>query len=314
MSRSIPAAMASAALALAVSAAPAVADDWPTGPLTMVIGFEPGGSTDIQGRALANVLEEHFGQPVNVVNRPGAASAVALTQLMNTEDDGHTFLFGPLIGLTFSPIVSDLEYDIDDFRYPGFVAMGQAAIVTSSEQPFSTLEELIEHGQDNPLTYAQQSPIDQQIIINLAEETGLDLAIVPTGGGGGMAPLVLGQEVDFAFSGGTHAQYTPTGEMEILAFLTAERSPFYPDVPTLIELGYDMSFEDYRTLVLPGNVSDEIVSRYEEAARYATEQESFREVTEDSTFQPVMFHDSAASEELLRSIRTANEALLGDHE
>ncbi len=304
-----PFALPIAAAAL-LGAPAALAEEWPSGPLTMKIGFEAGGSTDIQGRVLANVFEEHFGVPVNVVNEPGAASAVALTSLKNTEDDGHTFLYGPQIGLTFSPIVSDVEYDIDDFRYPALVALGQNAIVTSAEQPFSTMEELLDYGQDNPLTYAQQSPIDQQIIETVAGEAGLDLAIVPTGGGGGMAPLVLGEEVDFAFSGGTHAQYTPTGEMEILAFLGTERSPFYPDVPTLIEEGFDLAMEDYRALVLPGDVSDEVVARFEEAARVATEHEEFRSTVEDDTFLPVEFFGTADSEEMVRDIRAGNEDLM----
>lgn len=71
----------------------------------------------------------------------------------------------------------------------------------------------------------------------VADEAGIDVVIIPTGGGGGMAPLVLGREVDFDYSGGTHAQYTPSGEMNVLAFLSRERSPFYPEVPTLRELG-----------------------------------------------------------------------------
>ena len=95
------------------------------------------------------------------------------------------------------------------------------------------------HGQDRRLTYAQQTAIDQAIIEQVAEIEGLNLSIVPTGGGGSMAPLVLGNEVDFAYSGGTHAQYTEEGDMQILAFLSTERSPFYPDSPTLEYIAFN---------------------------------------------------------------------------
>lgn len=290
----------------------AMADDWPTRPLTMVIGFNPGGSTDIQGRVLANVMEEFLGQPVNVVNQPGGGSAVAFTRLKNTEADGHTFLFGGTTALTFTPIITPVEYEIDDFEYLAAVAIGQNAIVTSAEQPFSTFDEIIAYGKENQMTYAQQTPLDEAIIRAIAEEEGLDLAIVPTGGGGGMAPLVLGREVDFAYSGGTHAQYTPTGEMVVAAFMSAERSPFYPDTPTLMELGYDYSIEDYRTIIVPQGVPEDVKARLLEAAEYASESQAFKDITEGNTFFPVVFIGQEEMEANVRRIRAATEEVMAD--
>ena len=305
--------MTSALAIGAVMVAPsAMADEWPERPVTMVIGFNPGGSTDIQGRVLANVMEEYLGQPVNVVNEPGAGSAVAFTNLANAEPDGYRFLYGGATALTFTPIITDVEYEIDDFEYLAAVALGQNAIVTSAEQPFETFDEIIEHGKENPMTYAQQTALDQAIIERVAEEEGLDLAIVPTGGGAGMAPLVLGKEVDFAYSGGTHAQYTPTGEMVIAAFLSAERSPFYPDTPTLMELGYDYSIEDWRSIIVPQGVPDHVKERLISAAEYASEHEDFIATTEDNTFFPVVFYDQEMMEENIRRVRAATEEVMGD--
>lgn len=300
-------------LAIAVGGVTAAqASDWPERPVTMVIGFNPGGSTDIQGRVLANVMEDYLGQPVNVVNQPGAGSAVAFTRLANNTDEGYTFLFGGTTALTFTPIITAVDYEIDDFEYLAALAVGQNAIVTSAEQPFETFDDIIEYGQDNPMTYAQQTALDQAIIENVAEEAGLDLSIVPTGGGGGMAPLVLGKEVDFAYSGGTHAQYTPSGEMVVAAFLSAERSPFYPDVPTLMELGYDYAIEDYRTIIVPAGIPDEAREALISAAEYASESERFRETTEDNTFFPVVFIGQDEMEDNIRRIRAATEEVMGD--
>ena len=297
---------------LAAPMGTALAEEWPTRPLTMVIGFAPGGSTDIQGRVLANVMEEYLGQPVSVVNRPGAGSAVAFTQLANNTDEGYTFLFGGTTALTFTPIITDVEYEIDDFEYLAAVAIGQNAIVTSAEMPFSDFGEIIAHGKENPMTYAQQTPLDEAIIRRIAEIEGLDLAIVPTGGGGGMAPLVLGKEVDFAYSGGTHAQYTPTGEMIVAAFMSAERSPFYPDVPTLIELGYDYSIEDYRALIVPAGTPDVAKERLIAAAEFASESQTFKDITEGNTFFPVVFIGQEAMEANVRRIRASTEEVMAD--
>jgi len=305
---------AAAALGALFAAPAALADEWrPTQPMTMVIGFAAGGSTDIQGRVLARVMEEHFGQPVNVVNQPGAGSAVALTRLKSTNPDGHVFMFGVQLGLTFSPIVTPVEYEIDDFRYAASLIGAQNAFVTGGDQPFQSFGDVIEHARTNAMTYATQHPMDQAIIEAVArQEGGIELAVVPTGGGGGMAPLVLGNEVDFAFSGGTHAQYTETGQMRVLAFLTRERSPFYPDVPTLVELGYDYAMEDFRSFILPAGASDAVVAAFEAAARHAVEHPDFISVTVDNTLHPVVFMDHAETEARIRTIRANNEALMSN--
>lgn len=305
--------MIAAAMALFTAVASPVAmatDSWPTKPLTMVIGFAPGGSTDIQGRVLAQVMGEYLGQRVNVVNQPGAGSAVAFTRLKSNRDEGYTFLFGGITALTFTPIISPVEYEVDDFEYLASVAIGQNAIVTSAAQPFKTFAEIIEHARKNRVTYAQQLPLDEAIIRAVAKQEGLDIAIIPTGGGGGMAPLVLSREVDFAYSGGTHAQYTPSGEMVVAAFLSAERSPFYPDVPTLRELGYNYAIEDYRSIIVPKGIPENARERLIAAAKHASESQVFKDVTEGNTFFPVVFIDQPTMEANVRRIRAETEEVM----
>lgn len=300
------------ALAMMI-ATTAVADEFPSRSLTMVVGFNAGGSSDTQGRVLANVMEEYLGQPVNVVNRPGGGGAVAFTQLAhNTEADGYTFIYGSLNTVTFMPLIQDVAFDVDDFNYVAGLAATQNALVTSGDQPFSTFEELLEHGRDQRLTYAQQTALDQAIIQQVAEIEGLNLSIVPTGGGGGMAPLVLGNEVDFAYSGGTHAQYTEQGDMQILAFLSAERSPFYPDSPTLVELGYDFAIEDYRAIMTPAGVPDDVMERLVSAAEYASQHEAFINVIENVTKFPITFIPHEELEVMARDITEANRSLIAD--
>lgn len=305
---------AAAAIGTLAAAPAALADEWrPSQPMTMVIGFAAGGSTDIQGRVLASVLEEYFGQPVNVVNQPGGASAVAMTRFLNARPDGHTFVFGSLMGLTFSPLVSPVEYTMDSFRFGPNLVGAQFAVVTGGDSPYETFEDLIAHGRENPLTYAQQSPLDQEIMTRIAAAEGVDLAIVPTGGGGGVAPLLLGGEVDFAFSGGIHSQYAPTGDMRILAFMTLERSPFYPEVPTLRELGYDFAImDDARPFILLADTPDDIAEAFEGAAAFAAEHPDFVRVVEDTTQHPLMLLDGAGTEAVARLILANNEELMAD--
>lgn len=280
----------SAAVSLGV-AGQVQADDFPSKPVTMVIGFAPGGSTDIQGRVLARVLEEELGQPVNVVNQPGAGGGVALARLANSRDEGYTFVFGTSMTITFGPLSTDTTYDLDDFRYVAGVTLGQSAIVTGEGRDFGdSWEDLLEYARENPGTsYASQTALDRMIIEYIARQEGLDLRIVPTSGGGGMAPLILSGDVDFAYSGGTHSGYADTGEMPVLLSLAEDRLVAFPDAPTLVEAGYDINPAEIRMAMLPKNVPDSHVERLAEALEAATQDERFLEITEENILMPVVY-------------------------
>lgn len=267
-----------------------LASDFPTKPLNMVIGWGAGGSTDIQGRVLANIMSEHLGQPVNVVNRPGAGGAVALQQLANSRDQGHTFVFGTSMSVTFGPLATPMNYDVDSFTYVAGVTLGQSAIVMGANRPYSNWQEFIEHAKANPGTsYASQLPFDRVLINYIAKQEGLDLRIVPTSGGAGMAPLILSGDVDFAYSGGTHSGYAQTGEMPVLASLADDRLVAFPDAPTLRELGYDIDPGEIRVVMVPKNTPSNQVERLAEVLKIATQDQRFIEITEGRILMPVVF-------------------------
>jgi len=277
--------------ALAVSSS-VLADNFPSKPLSMVIGWGAGGSTDIQGRVLANVMSEHLGQPVNVINRPGAGGAVALQQLVNSRDQGHTFVFGTSMSVTFGPLATPTNFDVDSFTYVAGVTLGQSAIVTGADKPYSNWEEFIEYAKANPGTsYASQLPFDRLLVDYIAKKEGLDLRIVPTSGGAGMAPLILSGDVDFAYSGGTHSGYAKTGEMPVLASLADDRLVAFPDAPTLRELGYEIDPGEIRVVMVPKNTPDNQVERLAEVLKLATQDPRFIEITEERILMPVVYMD-----------------------
>lgn len=281
-----------AAFALAISTTSHADDSFPSGPLTLVVGFAAGGSTDIQARVLANVLSENLGQPVNVVNQPGAGGAVSLTRLMHNQDEGHTFVYAGTNGtLTFAPHAHDTDFTLDDFRYVASITTVQHALVTGKDRPFGdSWEDLVAYAKENPGTsYGTQHALDRLVIEYIMEQEGLDLRIVPTTGGGGMAPLILSGDVDFAYSGGTHSGYADTGEMPVLLSMDGERLFAYPDAPSVMEAGYDIDTSDFRVIVVPKNTPDSNVERLSEALEAATQDERFIEITEERILMPVHF-------------------------
>ncbi|WLD56642.1 tripartite tricarboxylate transporter substrate binding protein [Salinispirillum sp. LH 10-3-1] len=267
-------------------------DTFPNRPLTMLIGFNPGGSTDVQAQVLAPILAEILGQPVELLHQSGAGGAVAAAMLASSPDQGYIFQYGLSLPFTFSPLASRASYNHLSFRYVAGVTLDQAALVTGPSTPFTDWAGFLEYARANPGTvYATQNIQDRFIINHIADQEGLTFRIVPTTGGAGMAPLILSGDAHFAFSGGTHSAYTESGQMHVLASLADERLVYYPDAPTLRELGYDVSMHAVRVIAVPANTPDYQVDILRRALEQAVEDPRFIAVTEQTIKMPVVFMD-----------------------
>jgi tripartite-type tricarboxylate transporter receptor subunit TctC len=265
---------------------------YPNKPVTMVISFAAGGTTDIQGRVLANALASELGQPVPVVNRPGAGGATAASQLVTAPADGYTLMFGTSTTVSFVPLVSQVNYDLESFTYIAAVARGQQAIVVNGDSPIRSFQELIALARTRSVTYATQTHVDRLIMQAIARQSGANIRIVPTQGGGGMVPMLLGNQIDCAFSGGIHATYTQSGQMRVIAAMTEERLKAYPEVPSLRELGFNFATEEVRLIVGPRGLPADILRHLEAAIRKAAGHPEFIEVTEQKLQFPIIFMSS----------------------
>lgn len=275
-----------------------VAEDiFPNRPLTMIVGFNPGGSTDIQAKALAPLMEDVLGQPVNILYLPGAGGGLAAAMLASSAEEGYVFMFGTSLPFTFTPLTAPASYNINSFRYVAALALDQSAIVTGGVKQFKTWSEFIEYGQGVPsLTVASQTPQDRYLLNMISRREGLNLRVVPTTGGAGMTPLILSGDVDIAFSGGTHTQYTETEEMVVLLSLVDERLIGYPDVPSLREYGYQISLQNPRVVAVPANTPDTQIEILSNALQQATLERGFIEATERVRL-PVVFYNEQEVDE-----------------
>lgn len=264
---------------------------FPSRPLTLLVGFNPGGSTDIQAQALAEILAEKLGQPVSILHQPGAGGGIAAAMLASSPEQGYVIMFGTSLPFTFTPLVSPASYDFNSFRFIGALALDQSAIVTGGNQPYQSWQAFLDYARDKQeITVASQTPQDRFIINLISTREQLPFRIVPTTGGSGMAPLVLSGDVDFAFSGGTHTQYTDSGAMRVLISLVDGRLTEYPDAPTLKELGYEASLQNPRVAVVPANTPDNQVAILTKALEAATQDQRFIDATARVRL-PVIFYD-----------------------
>ena len=266
---------------VAILAAPFVAEsvaaaaDFPSKPLRMIVPFRAGGSTDTTARVLASALSNEIGKPVVVINKAGAGGAVGTAFLKDQAPDGHTLMIGWVGNPLWDPLFSkNATYGRKDFRYVIAVSIFQSALVARSDAPFNNLKELIAHTKSKGnLKYTPQSPIGQVLINAIKAKEGLNWTAIPTKGGGEMVPLLLGGQLDFAFSGGIHNRYA--GKMKVLTSLNATRLIANPDVPTAIELGYNVAMPEYMVAMVPGKTPDNVVDILKGALSKALDSKSY---------------------------------------
>lgn len=230
--------------ALATCTTVAAADPYPAKPIDLYIGSAPSGSTDALGRVLARSLEQVLGQPVVVHNTPGAGGAVMATQLSRSEPDGYSLGMTISHAYTGSPVVMPdvTSYSVGDFTHLASVSKGQCALVTSTSKPYRTLDDLIAAAKrgERPV-FASQSPLTRIVVDYIAGIADAPFRVITVQGGGEIMQAVLGGHADFGFSGGPHINFVASGQMRVLASVEDSRLLTSPEVPTLQELGYDIS-------------------------------------------------------------------------
>ena len=249
----------------------ALATDWPTKPITMLIGYKAGGGTDTKGRVLAKILTRELGQQVNVINRPGGGQAVALESFKNSEPNGDVFFFGAVTGMTLNPqINSALKFDVDDYIYAGGLTEFQVSMVAPADRPFDDIAGMVKYAKEKGrLKYASLSPGAKIVMQTIAQKTGIKVDYIPTKGGRGMIQLILSGKVDFAYSGGIQSRYP--GKVKTIAAASSSRLANYPDTPTLIEAGFDGLAMDAPTVVaFPIGIDPAIVKKMDAALKVAS--------------------------------------------
>ncbi|GAB2832027.1 tripartite tricarboxylate transporter substrate binding protein [Microbacterium insulae] len=267
---------------------------WPEKPVTLLVAFDPGGSSDIGARLLADALEEELDATVVVENKPGAGGQVGYTALADAEPDGYTF------GLTTIPgvIVSALDesrgatYTPESFAPTALQVTDPTAIAVAPDSPYETLQDLIDAAEENPDSItASTTGIGSQDhfgLLLLNEAAGVDIRPVHFADGAAQATTAfLGGNVDVLVGNvGDVKQLADNGSARVLAILNEERSPFLPDVPTAAEDGYDVELGSARGYAFPADTPDEIVTKLSDAIGAVMADEEFISSMEDLGLQP----------------------------
>ena len=225
-------------------AAGAPAQDYPSRPLRMVVGFPPGGGTDVAARILAPKLSEQLGQAVVIENRPGATGTTAAAQVAASPGDGYTLMMGHVSVNAIAPsLFSNLGYDvIRDFAPVAIAASVPHLVTVHPSLPVHSLKEMIAHLKANPGKLSFPSAGNGSMP-HLAGEVfqalaGVKLLHVPyKGSGQSMQDLLGGQHLVAFDTMAASAPHVRSGKLRALAVSTAGRVATLPDVPTAVEAG-----------------------------------------------------------------------------
>ena len=283
----------------AVFAASPVIAEYPEKPVTLLIPYKAGGSTETMARVYSIALGTALGQKVIVKTKPGAGGAIGATEVANAPADGYTLLFAAASTLLWPPLTQDVEYDLNSFSYVGKITDYQQAIVAKADAPFDTLAELIEYAKTHSLNYADQSSLSRKFIDFIGSEEGVDWTGIPTKGGGEMVPFLLGGKVDFAWSGGIHNRYGD--KMKVLASMNGGRLLASPGTPSISET-YGVSMPSQAVIVVPVGTPANVIATIESAMEKATHDKDFSDLVTNKLKFPVSYVGSEALTNDMRNV------------
>ena len=298
------AALASAA----VVAAGAPAQDYPTKPIRIIVGYTTGGGNDLIARLLAPKLAEGLGQPVIIENRPGAQSIIAVELVAKSAPDGYTLLMGPTGPMAMNPATySKLPYSSTrDFAPVSMIGSFPLFLCVSASLPVRSVQELVEYAKARPnsVNYASSAAAFQMATELFKQKTGTGFAHIPYKGSGDSANAVIAGQVTMTMVDPPPATGPlKAGTVRGLAVTSAQRHPSWPELPTLVELGMpELEVPVWTALFAPARTPPEVVARLQREVAHAVQSPEVKERFAGMGVDPVGGTSEALAQQVARDI------------
>ena len=283
------AAMLGACMLAALPAA--AAQGWPTRPITLVVPFPPGGSTDAVGRLVAAELAKLLGQNVIVENKGGANGNIGSDQVAKAKPDGHTLLLSGVGSNAINyAIYQEMPYQDKDFRHVALIATGPNVLVASPNLPVKRFVEFLELVRKEPGKHTHASSgngssghLSAEMLKQAAK---LDMVHVPYKGGAAAITDTIAGRVDVLFLNQDNVlPHVRAGKLRALAVTSPQRNPAYPDVPTIAESGFPgFAAQSWFGVSAPAGTPDEVVRVLNEATNKALQDAALRQRLESVGF------------------------------
>ena len=221
-----------------------VAQDFPSRPVTLIVPWPAGGSTDLAMRALATSTEKYLGQPIVIENKPGAAGTLGANAMTTAKPDGYTVTQIPITVFRY-PHMAQVGYDpLTDLTYLIGISGYTFGVVVQAEAPWKTWQDLIAYAKANPGKLSYGSPgANTSLHVtmeDIAQRDGIKWVHVPFKGNADNMTALLGGHIQVSADATGWGPHVDAGKMRLLATWGSQRTKRWNDVPTLKELGYDI--------------------------------------------------------------------------
>jgi tripartite-type tricarboxylate transporter receptor subunit TctC len=260
----------------------AQAQPFPTRPVTLIVPWPAGGSTDIGMRALASATEKHLGQPIVIENRPGAAGTLGPSNMAaNARPDGYTVAQLPITVFRI-PFIQKTTFDpAKDFTYVIHVTGYTFGVVVKADAPWKTFQELLDYAKANPgkLNYGTPGAGSSLHITmeQIAKLKGIKWTQVPFKGVADSMNALLGGHIDVTADSTGWAGAVDGGQARLLVTWGANRTRNWPNVPTLREVGIDMVSNSPFGIGGPKGIDPAVVKILHDAFRKGMEEQSYKD-------------------------------------
>ena len=255
--------------------------EFPDRPITLIIPYGAGGSTDLNSRALANAAKKYLGQPVVCENKPGATGTVGPAYVISKPPDGYT------IGMiTVSPVVNyyrgTVQFDpVNDLTYIMRWGGYQMGLMVRADAPWKSLKDLVEYAKKNPgkVSYGTSGAASYShlTVEELGILTGSSWVHIPCKGDNEAAVQLLGGHLE-AMSGPIQAPLVASGKLRLLATYGSVRSSLFPKAPTLQECGYNLIALPFVGIMGPKGMPPKIVAVLQDAFKKAMDDPKFKSI------------------------------------
>jgi tripartite-type tricarboxylate transporter receptor subunit TctC len=266
------------------------AAEYPSGTVEMIVGADPGGSSDLISREVSRGLGEELGESFPVINRSGSNGALAAAAVEKAEADGSTISIqnASLFAITPLAVPEDQVTSIDDFDVVGGVSRDDYVLVTNSDNGWKSIDDLKAAGKK--LTYGTTGVgTGAQLSCALTFAVGeIDAEPVPFDGGAPALTALLGNQVDTAcLQTGEAIENVENGKLTALSTFAPERLEFLPDVPTASEQGLDVEVYQYRFMTTPKGAPQEVKDTIWEAMQATFQTDAYQKFNEQNSLTPM---------------------------
>jgi len=255
--------------------------DYPKKPINTLIGFSPGGGSDVMFSMVRPHLEKVMKTTFIPVYKPGSGSDIALMELSTAKPDGYTIVISCTPQVPINAYVRETGYKVSDFAFVANVVTDPGVLLVRAESPYKTIADVLKAAKEKPGTFSvgvSSSPGDDWFAMHMFQGAAqIQLNIVPFSGDGPSWQAALAGHVD-ATSNNLGIVYPQirSGGLRALAIMTDKRSPIIPDVPTFKELGYNFTSGSSRGFSMPKNTPKAIINAFAGAVKQVMDAEEFK--------------------------------------